>query len=543
MPSVPDYLERNHTRSYVLHHEAGVLHSARSVDVVVAGDGNSPTRVDETEFRDDVGFDDTAAHAALVVPDMKSTGESVLTLQTYTRQTVLPKPPPSLVTASPEVGLPAPGELTTEEARLVTRDNVDCTQMPGNKGPKSSECFHNLTTILRRLTAEQLWTVTEDYFSAGQEVARLELVVDAMAHVPSSAAQEIILERVLTAAQPQDDELARRALIGLATTFQLEAAVPLPRLVARLEQFAYEPDTVPAALQTSHVAHQSLLVLGIAARRLSVVNAAEADRLVGAMESRLEYHSPDFASQDRQRRSQAEAQLANMEVDHPEFEAVAAQAYGADPMEERRMVLLESLGNSHMPRCVPMIASHANASASPELRRASVSALRHFKCAHSAHALLRTAVTDPWADIRRVASAQYAGHPLAMPPDELNSTSKRVGPLPPPPCLSPCRRAPGEQAATRTIVTCSRPIPSVPASFIVLRYTQRAGLCRLHPPITNRSLSAFLPRRHQLRRRKRFTATRISCPTQHNSWNASASGAGPSWTSLSRSASSWSCPR
>jgi len=91
--------------------------------------------------------------------------------------------------------------------------------------------------------------------------------------------------------------------------------------------------------------------------------------------------------------------------------------------EEHKMVLLESLGNARMSRSLTHIISHVNSSvATPTMRRAGVSALRHFDCERSAGALIEAVTMDRWYHVRQDAYAHYRRHPLAMDETTLNGT-------------------------------------------------------------------------------------------------------------------------
>ena len=320
----------------------------------------------------------------------------------------------------------------------------------GDNASFSSAVFDSTLNEQESSSADWNWAESA---RAGSEQWRAETLVDALGGVYSASAQELLVSRAVM--QPVggprlqhgargDDGMARRVLLGLAHAYQQDNCVPAASVVSQIEQLAQlhipVPDdlvaghteavdvSLPSHLHSRAVREQSTLLLGIAADRLRGAGQLKAaTAIVDKLEKYLGAHDSAATRAEtqkvRERRDAAHMRLAELGPAHPDFAAAAHDAYRPHAAEARRALLLEAVGNAAHPQSVSLLAGHLLSNATnPELRRAGVSALRHFNCTASAHALLEAAVLDPWQDVRDAATDHYSRHPLRMSMQQLNAT-------------------------------------------------------------------------------------------------------------------------
>lgn len=369
---------------------------------------------------------DDASHKDYPVPDMKSTSETAVKLLKSASTRAVPKLPADVVRSSPVAEALTRPKPDTPGLLAAVDQGMECvlrfaTLDEGNSGERS-RCFDNLTSSLARATEPQLDLIADKYLAGAEPGPALDLMVDAFGHLPTGRAQAQLTRHVLRASEP-DEELVKRTLIVISRGLRTSPEAPSPALVRAIEDMAFHQETLPPALRTKVIRQRGLLMVGVLVRELSRFRSDEAHRLVQRLEDELGHHQDHATLQLRQRREAAEHDLSQLHPSHPRFDELAYQLRAPHREEEHKLVLLESLGNAALPRSLTHIISHVNSSvATPTMRRAGVSALRHFDCERSAGALIEAVTMDRWYHVRQDAYIHYRRHPLAMSVETLNST-------------------------------------------------------------------------------------------------------------------------
>lgn len=343
---------------------------------------------------------------------MAMTGTATLTFITSAKRQLIPRMPQEVITASPVVKFARPRRSSS--ADMISLLDADLTCAGGAQAgvhrpthgdmDKSNSCFENITATLRSLNDEELTEIVEAYITFGGRHRatgdRLNAFVDGLCHVPSVHAQSLLARHVILAPAP-DAELVKRVLFVVARGIVESKGLISTNLIQAARALAFEQDTLPVELRQRSLASQARLILGIIAASVQRVDETAAHAIVAELETQLGLHDEAQSVSLRARREAGEELMSKMHPHHPDYEEWAWEARAPHREEEDKMVLLESLGNARMPRSLGHILSYVNSStATRSMRRASVSALRHYDCEQSAGALIEAVAMDSEPQVR-----------------------------------------------------------------------------------------------------------------------------------------------
>jgi len=315
VPGIDDRIMRRHVKSIRVAHDTRIITHASVNESIVVGDGQSPTSVETHRFRRNVDAFPVGGAMAMdseeyPVPDMRMTAETTVRLISSATVSRLPAPPADIVWSGPVVTRRPAGPLSTMDLMAMVDTNMDCvlryTTMDQMNSGQRSRCFDNLTSTLMRASGAQLEMVALRFLDSSQgsqsyTAAHVDLLVDALGHLPAAGAQALLARHVLRAATP-DEELVKRTLIIVSRGLLESSAAPAPALISAIEALAFHADALPPRLRTKVVRQRAMLTLGVVVRALAAHDEEEAHRLVERLEDELGQHRDEESLQLRARR-------------------------------------------------------------------------------------------------------------------------------------------------------------------------------------------------------------------------------------------------
>jgi len=264
-------------------------------------------------------------------------------------------------------------------------DSLDCLEAANDQASaRVGDCHSQLLQAVQKTSEENIAWLGQVYLAKDMIPFRRSRIIDALIEHSSPAAQQAIIDQVLSAQEPLMGDLSR-ALTDIATM----RVPPTKAMMDTMRRIVFDPSTASNRVQAQTIREQAILALGALIQHLMASDPVEAESLTRRLVGWLYDDGPQYSS--KARRSKVET-----EADH-------------------RLVVLYALGNSRHPLCIDHILRHVNGSTEEEIfttkshriRNTAVTALGDFEGSYVEEALLQAAYTDANMAIRRNAISRF----------------------------------------------------------------------------------------------------------------------------------------